>query len=108
VHLLDPAVPLLQPAKQRKEVKIDAAVLEKYVGRYQLAPTFVVTVVREGEHLYAQATGQPRFEIFAEDEHNFFYKVVDAKITFVVDASGRATSLVLHQNGANAPGNRIE
>jgi serine-type D-Ala-D-Ala carboxypeptidase/endopeptidase len=108
LHLLDPTVPLLQPAKQRKEVKVDAAVLEKYAGRYQLAPTFIITVTREGEHLYAQATAQPRFEIFAEDDHNFFYKVVDAQITFVVDATGRATSLVLHQNGGNAPGNRID
>jgi serine-type D-Ala-D-Ala carboxypeptidase/endopeptidase len=108
LHLLDPTVPLLQPAKQRKEVKVDAAVLEKYAGRYQLAPTFIITVTREGEHLYAQATAQPRFEIFAEDDHDFFYKVVDAQITFVVDATGRATSLVLHQNGGNAPGNRID
>jgi len=107
-HLLDSAVPLLQPAKQRKEVKVDAAVLEKYTGRYQLAPTFIITITREGDHLYAQATAQPRFEIFAEDDRNFFYKVVDAQLTFVLDATGRATSLVLHQNGANAPGNRIE
>jgi hypothetical protein len=89
-------------------MNVDPAVLEKYAGRYQLAPTFIITVVREGGHLYAQATGQPRFEIFAEDDRNFFYKVVDAQITFVVDTTGRATSLVLHQNGANAPGNRIE
>jgi D-alanyl-D-alanine-carboxypeptidase/D-alanyl-D-alanine-endopeptidase len=107
-HLLDPTVPLLQAAKQRKEVKVDPAILDRYPGRYALAPTFVITVTREGDHLYAQATAQPRFEIFAKDDHNFFYKVVDAQITFVVDATGRATSLVLHQNGANAPGNRIE
>jgi hypothetical protein len=66
-----------------------------------------VTVSRNGSHLFAQATGQPNFEIFAEDDRNFFYKVVDAQITFVVDAAGRATSLVLHQNGANVPGKRI-
>ncbi|MEA2327449.1 MAG: serine-type D-Ala-D-Ala carboxypeptidase/endopeptidase [Thermoanaerobaculia bacterium] len=107
-HLLDSNVPLLQAAKQRKEVKVDPAILDRYAGRYALAPTFVITVTRDGDHLYAQATAQPRFEIFAEDDRNFFYKVVDAQITFVVDATGRATSLVLHQNGANAPGKRID
>ncbi|HEV7571165.1 MAG TPA: serine hydrolase [Thermoanaerobaculia bacterium] len=107
-HLLDPTVPLLQAPKQRKEVTVDPAVLDRYVGRYALAPTFIVTVTREGDHLYAQATAQPRFEIFAENDYDFFYKVVDAQITFVVDATGRATSMVLHQNGANAPGKRIE
>lgn len=108
MHLLDPASPLLQPQKRRQEVKVDPAVLDKYTGRYQLAPTFVVTVTREGDQLYAQATGQPRFEIYAESPREFFLKVVDAQITFVVDASGQATSLVLHQNGANVPGNRVE
>ncbi len=108
LHLLDPAVPLLQPAKERHEVKVDAAVLEKYIGRYQLAPNFIITVTREGDHLYAQATAQPRFEIFAESPHEFFLKVVDAQITFVVDANGRATSLVLHQNGADQPAKRME
>jgi D-alanyl-D-alanine-carboxypeptidase/D-alanyl-D-alanine-endopeptidase len=106
-HLLDHSVPLLQAAKQRKEVKVDSAVLEKYVGRYQLAPNFILTITRDGDRLYSQATGQPRFDIFAEDNRDFFYKVVDAQLTFVVDASGRATSLVLHQNGDH-PGKRIE
>jgi D-alanyl-D-alanine-carboxypeptidase/D-alanyl-D-alanine-endopeptidase len=107
LHLLDPAVPLLQPAKERHEVKVDAAVLEKYTGRYQLAPNFIITVTRDGDQLFAQATGQPRAEIFAESDHEYFYKVVDAQITFVVDDTGRATSIVLHQNGNNTPGNQI-
>ncbi|HEV7488656.1 MAG TPA: serine hydrolase [Thermoanaerobaculia bacterium] len=107
-HLLYPMIPLVQAAKQRQEVKVDPAILDRYVGRYALAPTFIITVTREGDHLYAQATAQPRFEIFAKNDHDFFYKVVDAQITFVVEGTGRATSMVLHQNGGNAPGKRIE
>jgi D-alanyl-D-alanine-carboxypeptidase/D-alanyl-D-alanine-endopeptidase len=107
VHLLDPSFPLLQPPKPRQEVKMDAAVLEKYTGRYQLAPNFIITITRDGDQLYAQITGQPRAEIFAESEREFFYKVVDAQLTFVVDANGRGTSIVLHQNGNNTPGNQI-
>ncbi|MEA2336910.1 MAG: hypothetical protein QOE82_917 [Thermoanaerobaculia bacterium] len=107
LHLLDPAVPLLQPAKERHEVKVDAAVLEKYVGRYQLAPNFIITVTRQGDQLFAQATDQPRLEIFAESPREFFLKAVDAQLTFVVDDTGRATSIVLHQNGNNTPGNQI-
>jgi D-alanyl-D-alanine-carboxypeptidase/D-alanyl-D-alanine-endopeptidase len=108
LHLLDPSFPLFQPPKQHHEVKVDPAIFDRYAGRYELAPTFVITVSRNGDHLFAQATGQPNFEIFAENDHDFFYKVVDAQITFVVDATGRATSLVLHQNGANVPGKRID
>jgi D-alanyl-D-alanine-carboxypeptidase/D-alanyl-D-alanine-endopeptidase len=107
LHLLDTASPLMQPPKQRQEVKVDPAVLEGYVGRYALAPTFVITITHDGDRLFAQATGQPKYEIFAEDDRHFFFKVVDAQITFEVDATGRATGLTLHQNGANVPGRRI-
>ena len=40
-HLLDTELPLLAPqapAKTRTEVAVDPQTLEKYVGRYQLAP----------------------------------------------------------------------
>ena len=46
-----------------------------------------------------QGTGQPKAEVFPESETNFFAKVVDAQLTFVKDASGKVTHLVLHQNG---------
>ena len=108
LHLVDPTFPLLQPAKQRQEVKVDAAVLEKYVGRYQLAPNFILAITRDGDRLFSQATGQPQFEIFAEGQRDFFVKAFDAQLTFVVDANGRATGLVLHQGGRDAPANRIE
>ncbi len=105
-HLLDPSLPLLEPPKVRKEIAVDEKILERYVGTYELAPTFAIAVTREGNHLFAQATGQPRFEIFAETERDFFLKVVDAQITFDVDAEGRVTGMVLHQNGQNVPGRR--
>ena len=107
-HLLDPFLPLLEPPKVRKEIAVDEKILERYVGTYELAPTFAIAVTREGNHLFEQATGQPRFEIFAETERDFFLKVVDAQITFETDAEGRVTGMVLHQNGQNVPGRRRE
>jgi CubicO group peptidase (beta-lactamase class C family) len=108
LHLLDSHIPLMTPPKEHKEVAIDPKLLDGYVGQYQLAPSFVVTITREGDKLFAQATGQPRFAIFAEGGRDFFLKVVDAQITFTTDSSGKATSLTLHQNGANMPGKRID
>lgn len=105
-HLLDPSLPLLPPPKVRKEIAVDEKILERYVGTYELAPIFAITITREGNHLFEQATGQPRFEIFPETERDFFLKVVDAQITFDVDAEGHVTGMVLHQNGQNAPGKK--
>ncbi|NOT61015.1 MAG: DUF3471 domain-containing protein, partial [Acidobacteria bacterium] len=83
----------------RKEIKVDAKVLAAYVGEYQLAPNFIITITQEGEQLYAQATGQPRFELYAESETKFFLKVVDAQTTFVRDEKGQVTQMILHQGG---------
>src|SRR5262249_15050437 len=51
------------------------------------------------DKLQAQLTGQPSFEVFPESETNFFYKFVDAQLTFVKGTDGKVTELILHQNG---------
>jgi D-alanyl-D-alanine carboxypeptidase len=94
--------------KERAALKLAADVLERYVGVYELAPTFSVTIVRRGEQLFAQATGQPEFEMFAESEKSFFLKVVDAQVEFQTDAEGKVTGLVLHQGGRDAPAKKVE
>ncbi|MEQ1824837.1 MAG: serine hydrolase [Pirellula sp.] len=103
LHLLDQAIPLkkLEAKKERTAIKVEPKLLEGYVGEYELAPTFVIAITKEGDHLMLQATGQPRFELFAESESKFFLKVVDAQITFVKDGKGALKELILHQGGAN-------
>lgn len=105
-HLLDPSFPLPSLPKQRTEVQVPKAILEQYVGTFDLTPTFVIAITREGAQLFLQATGQPRFPLFAEKEDEFFLKVVDALITFTKDRTGAVTGLVLHQNGAHQPAKR--
>jgi serine-type D-Ala-D-Ala carboxypeptidase/endopeptidase len=108
MHLLDSRFPLIPPPKERKEISVAPKLLEGYVGRYQLAPDFIVTISLEGNRLFAQLTNQPKFEVFAESDREFFYKIVDAQITFETGSEGRASALTLHQNGANVPGKRID
>jgi serine-type D-Ala-D-Ala carboxypeptidase/endopeptidase len=108
MHLLDPAVPLMQPPKQHTQITVDPKIYDGLVGQYQAAPTFVFTVTREGDRLFVQATGQPRFEIFPEGQREYFLKAVDAQITFDDDVSGHAPGLTLHQNGRNVSAKRIE
>jgi CubicO group peptidase (beta-lactamase class C family) len=104
VHLLEVSAPLTPAPKLRKEIAVDPALLETYVGVYQLAPTFALTITREGASLFGQATGQPKLQLFAEAPTEFFLKEVDAQITFEKDSTGKVTRLVLHQGGMNIPG----
>ena len=55
----------------------------------------------------AQATGQPKFELFPTSETEFFLKVVEAQVTFVKDEAGKVTQLILNQNGRKMPAKRI-
>jgi hypothetical protein len=60
----------------------------------------------EGDRLVVQATGQPADIAIPESNTRFFSRRSDAQITFVTDASGRATQLILHQNGRDMPSAR--
>ena len=83
----------------------------RYVGHvyttdhnaFNMSPKAVINISREVNRLFLQATGQGKAEVFAEGERNFFLKVVDAQVTFQEDGS-----MVLHQNGQNLPGKKIE
>lgn len=88
-------------------VHVPADILERYVGTYQLAPTFSIRITREDDHLFAQATGQAKSEIFPESQTEFYVKALDAPITFVTSGGGRATALILHQ-GDGETGKRVD
>jgi hypothetical protein len=73
--------------------------LDRYVGKYQLAPNFIISITREDDQVYAQATGQMRFPIFPLERHKFFTKIVDAQFIFHMDDNNEVTGLTLVQNG---------
>ncbi len=85
--------------KERVAVAVSPKLYDAYVGQYELEPGSILTVRRDGDTLRAQLTGQPGFQIYPESETNFFYKIVDAQLTFVRNSTGKVTELVLHQNG---------
>jgi serine-type D-Ala-D-Ala carboxypeptidase/endopeptidase len=110
-HLLVPALPLMQKTQSnasRTETKVDAAVFDRYVGRYQLAPSAILTISRKDNQFFVQLTGQPTFEIFAESEKRYFLKVVEAQLTFETDPQNKAVAVTLHQNGVDQRAPRIE
>jgi CubicO group peptidase (beta-lactamase class C family) len=83
----------------RATVKVDAAVLARYVGSYQLSPEFGITITLAGKQLMAQATDQPAVPIFAESPTKFFLTVVDAEVEFVSNPEGKVQKAILRQGG---------
>ena len=97
-HLLSDR-PLQPRPLERQPVAIEAAALERCVGRYRFSPSSGMTVSRQGERLFLQLTGRGPVELFAESPTDFFLKVVDAQVRFIVDRDGRVTGLVTRQAG---------
>jgi len=106
-YLLDPSTKLIE-YKKRTEITVEPSVLERYIGTYQLSPAFSIEVTVTGDKIYAQATNQSRFQIFPESETRYFYKIINAQISFEFDDDGSVKSLILHQNGRNTPGEKIK
>jgi CubicO group peptidase (beta-lactamase class C family) len=83
-----------------KETKLIGADADLILGKYAYGQgTSILTVSRNGDHVFAQLTGQPKFEIFPKSPTEFFWKVVDAQITFVKDSAGKVSKAIHHQGG---------
>lgn len=95
-------------ASEKEAIEIDPKILTDYLGEYALQPQFIITVTTKNNQLFAQATGQPQFEVFPEAEDVFFLKVVPAKLVFARDSNGKVTDVTLHQGGQEMKGNRKE
>lgn len=93
--------PDFQPA-ERTQIKLDHAALEKYAGVYEIQPGVDVTFTLEGDQLMTQLTGQPKIPVYPEGKDKFYVTVVDAEVEFTPDATGKITSLVIHQGGHDA------
>ena len=89
-------------------VAVDAATLAGYVGKYALNPSFAIAITADKGHLYAQATGQQRFDLVATAANRFALQGVTAELEFVKNATGATEKLILHQGGTDQTGRKVE
>ena len=68
----------------------------------------ILTVTRDGDQIYAQLTGQPKFDIFPKSATDYYWKVVNAQVTFIKDASGKVIKAIHHQNGVTIDAPKIQ
>lgn len=97
----------VEPRVFEKSITVSPDVLQKYVGKYELAPGAVFTVSVDDGKLMVGLTGQPTFQVFARSETEWYYKVVKATLTFELDEKGACNSLVLFQSGIKQKATRI-
>ncbi len=99
-------LPPRPPLKQHKQIAVEAAIQQRYVGRYQIppeaAPNVVLTVRWEASHLTVQENDEPKQDLLPESPTQF-YTIADDVYTFETDAQGRVVQMVLHIPGHDIP-----
>lgn len=93
--------------QEKKEIQLDSAILQQYVGEYAISPTFHIVISLENGKLEGHPTGQGKAQLFAEREGLFFLKVVDAEVEFQKGADGKIEKMILYQNGMQMPGKKV-
>ena len=87
----------------RVAVALAPAAMDGFVGRYELRPGFVLELTRDGDKMFGQATGQPKFALMPVSATTFYVKEVDAEIVF----DNGNSQLTLLQGGRKLPGKRL-
>lgn len=82
-------------------VKADPASWEPFLGTYRLGTGWLLTISREGDQLWAQATHEDRFKMTPLSDTNFFVEAYGQPVAFVRNHSGTVTNLLYR--GINAP-----
>lgn len=94
--------------QENDQLAIDDDLRARLVGRYQLAPNFIFDVQNRHGHLLVGITNQPTQEVFPDSPTRWSYRGVDATLEFKLPRTGRAKSLVLHQNGIEQMARRMD
>ena len=97
----------------RTEVTLEPAVLDSYVGEYELeSRPYGIFVTRDGDALFAQSPGFEGWGDFplrlgAESPTEFFVRGGAAKASFVIESTGAVTGIVWHEGGKDVPGRLV-
>jgi CubicO group peptidase (beta-lactamase class C family) len=89
-------------------VKLDPVVYKGYTGKYDYGDNLIITVSEEQGRIFAQATNQPKFEIFPTSEKEFVVKEINAKVTFVKETDGKISKMIVDMAGQKKDAPKVE
>jgi len=95
------------PPPEPVAIEVDQAILQAYVGVYELPEDTVLYVKVEDGRLYFSGDGQHWDQVYAESQTRFFAQGDDTRVVFVKDAAGQVTGLNLEMLGLVLPARKV-
>ena len=86
---IEPTLDPIEFKRFPKEIEVNEATLQKYVGEYELAGMIAKVYLKEDKNLYLFIAGQPEYSLVATGNHKFSIKNLEGfKMEFVEDETG--------------------
>jgi hypothetical protein len=95
--------------KEKAVVAVDAKLFADYVGEYESGPRRI-TISADGGRLFLVALpfGREKVEMFAESDSDYFIQLDDIQFSFVRDASGKVTEMIVRPRGQESRFKKIK
>jgi CubicO group peptidase (beta-lactamase class C family) len=89
----------LYHSKAVKALVFTDDLLQTYTGKYELRPDLILSIIKKGNQLYSQISGQRQYTMFPLAENKFSLNLEDVQIEFIKDDKGQVVKAVVYQNG---------
>ena len=91
---------------ERKAIRLDAKVLQQYVGKYEQAPGVFTMITLENDTLRAKGVGRPQVPILPLSDSVFFVKDNLGEFTFYKNDNNMVTHYILRVGGRETRGTK--
>jgi len=100
-RLLLNAIPEPTKAELYKDVTVEDTILETYVGKFEVSPDFILTVIKNESQLILQTPGQDDIPIFPRSQIDFYINKSVYEFTFNNNEAGKVESMTMHPDGGD-------
>ena len=100
-RLLLNAIPEPTKAELYKDVTVEDAILETYVGKFEVSTGFILTVIKNESQLILQTPGQDDIPIFPRSQIDFYINKSVYEFTFNINEAGEVESMTMHPDGGD-------
>ncbi len=88
-------------------ISVDPALFDGYAGKYDGGNNLIIVVTKEGDKMYMQGPGLPKYQLIPASATEYFTEEIKARFTFKQDETGKTNELSVNFDGKIFPTKRV-